>query len=115
MEIESAGQEGVGFLSSLASLDFSLDEIQFPLKDWSGQKLSLVVLSCIILAYACYYLGWIASKPKVIGSGQLKERLLKSCPILSECYWPTFWGIQCHVSTIARCLLQKDPQIKYSR
>ena len=74
-----------------------------------------MALTCILLAYLTYYLGWVAGKPKVIGSGQLKEKLLRACPILSECYWPTIWGFQCHVSTVVRFLLQKDPDIQYKR
>lgn len=110
-DVWSAAQEGMGYLYSAASLD----DMSLPLTDYSGQRLCLVALSCILLAYFIYYLGWVAGKPKVVGSGLLKEKIMKHCPILSECYWPTIWGFQCHLSTVMRFLLQKPPEIQYRR
>lgn len=109
--IWSVAQEGMGLLCSAASLD----EMQLPLEVWSGQRLLLVALSCILLAFCIYYLCCVAGKPRVVGTGQLKEKLLRSCPILSECYWPTMWGFNCHVSTVGRFLLQKKIDIQYRR
>lgn len=82
-----------------------------------GLEVALVSVAGICTAYALYYLVWVAHRPKVVGAGnsKLKDKLLKHCPILSECYWPTFWGFQCHLSTILRVFLQKNPNIKYRR
>lgn len=77
--------------------------------------MTLMAMTAMFLVYASYYLGWVAGKPKVVGTGELKERLVKTCPILSEYYWPTFWAFYCHLSTIVRVLLQKPPNIKYRR
>ena len=71
--------------------------------------------TAMLLAYVFYYLGWVARRPQVVGTGELRERLVKNCPILSEYYWPTFWAFYCHLSTIVRVLLQKRPNIKYQR
>ena len=111
----SAAQGGVDYLLSVAALDFSLDDIYPPSMDWSGERLALLTLSCAVMVYLFYYLCWVVNKPKVVGTGELKERLLKNCPILSECYWPTFWGFYCHVSTISRFILQKPPCVEYRR
>lgn len=109
----SVAQEGMGYLYSMTP---GLEDLDLPdLQDWSGKRLSLVALFCTLLAYLSYYLGWVAGKPRVVGTGELKQRLLRDCPILSECYWPTIWGFQCHISTVTRFLLQKTLDIQYRR
>ncbi len=85
------------------------------LAEWCSERPGLLGACCVILVFACYYLGWIAGKPKVIGAGQFRKTLLQGCPILSEYYWPTVWGFNCHVSTITRFILQKNPNIAYKR
>lgn len=104
-----SAEELVGFLLSMTSV---LDGVYLPL---SAGRLALVVVSGLLLAYIAYYFGWVAGRPQVVGAGVLKETLIKKCPILSECYWPTFWAYQCHLSTIMRFLLQKNPSITYRR
>ena len=114
MVTESASADEMGLLHSLTS-DFSVDYLHLPFKELSRELVALLAVSGLCLAYAAYYLGWVAAKPKVVGGGQLKERLVKNCPILSEYYWPTFWGFHRHLSTILRALLQKPPNITYKR
>ena len=81
---------------------------------WCGESPGLVGTCFVVVGFVCYYLGWIAGKPRVIGAGHLKK-LLQECPILSQYYWPTIWGFYCHVSTIMRFVLQKYPKIVYRR
>lgn len=105
----SAAQSISGYLFSVLSLS------HLSLEDWSGERLVLVMATTLLLAYVSYYLGWVARRPQVVGTGKLREKLVKNCPILSECYWPTFWAFYCHLSTIVRVVLQKHPNIKYQR
>jgi len=61
----------------------------------------------------CYKLA--VNKPRVIGRGPLKQKLLNSCPILRDRYWPTFWAFHRHLTTIVRGMLQRRPNVQYSR
>ena len=79
----------------------------------------ITIICTLIVAYIIFYSGWVAAKPKVYGGGvkkkQLREMLLKHCPILSQTYWPTFWAFQCHLTTVLRFILQKDLKTNYIR
>lgn len=90
-------------------------DFAYTLGGWS--TLTAAALGSVFLVYATFYLGWVVRKPAVIGlagsKGDLKERLIKNCPILSEYYWPTFWAVQYHLATITRFLMQKKPNIRY--
>ena len=85
------------------------------LLDWWQERSGLLCACCLLLVFACYYLLWIAGRPKVIGAGDLRRKLVQDCPILSEYYWPTLWGFNRHVSTIMRFILQRNPKIGYKR
>ena len=114
MGLEDSTESEIGFPFSLLPLNCQFDS--FPLKDLSsnGSGLALALLSCVVL-YVSYYLGWVAGKPRVVGGGQLRDKLLKDCPILSQTYWPTIWAFNRHLSTGARFLLQRPPKINYRR
>lgn len=106
-----SAESEIGFPFSLLPLNCS-----FPLKDLSinGGGMALALLACLLL-YVCYYLGWVAGKPRVVGTGKLRDKLLKNCPILSQCYWPTIWAFNRHLSTGVRFFLQRPPKIHYRR
>ena len=73
-----------------------------------------ILLSCSAFVGFISY-GLSVSKPRIIGKGPLKLKLLKTCPILRERYWPTFWAFHRHLATVCRALLQRYPDLQYKR
>lgn len=104
----------------------TLTTIMEIISEWSGffsgcVNFTTVLCTLVAAFYLIFYFGWVAGKPKVFGGDakknqlNLKELLLKHCPILSQTYWPTFWAFQCHLTTILRFILQKDLKMRYKR
>ena len=71
----------------------------------------------LLSAFVVYYLLAVVKKPKVAGgNGRLRELYQQHCPSLWESYWPTFWALNAHVSSIVRAFIQRPPPfISYER
>ena len=75
----------------------------------------LLVVCGVVVYFGWYYL-LVVHKPRLVGGGTtLKQHILNHCPILSHYYYPTFWAVNCHFTTIGRAILQKCPGVTYDR
>ena len=108
-----AYSEGEWLFSALYS-----DWLHVELKWLEGYQPSwgvLLVVCAVVVYFAWYYL-LVVAKPRLVGGGtKLRKHILNHCPILSHCYYPTFWAPNCHLTTIGRAKLQKCPGVTYDR
>ena len=76
----------------------------------------VLVAVCAVVVYFAWYYLLVVAKPRLVGGGtKLRKHILNHCPILSHCYYPTFWAPNCHLTTIGRAKLQKCPGVTYDR
>eukprot|EP00731_Ephydatia_muelleri_P009626 Em0005g212a len=105
--------EDLGWLSDVSAMaqNWGVANIEQP----PSAKVTIPV--ALLAAFVAYYLLAVVKKPKVVGgNGELRALYEQHCPSLWESYWPTFWALNAHVSSIVRAFIQRHPpNISYER
>ena len=98
-----------------ASAELISDDYWKWLEDYQPSWTVVLVLLAVVTYVARYYL-LVVDRPRVVGGGTtLREHIVNHCPILSQYYYPTFWALNHHFTTIGRAKLQTCPGVQYNR
>lgn len=97
---------------STATKMVSLREMLDILYQWQW----LPLLVTLLVIYVTYYFVYVVKKPRVFcKDGHFRDFLFRTCPILTEFYWPTFWCFGAHAQTVIRALIRSKPQVPFRR